>query len=35
MGSAERGPALGTGDPAVAAEDRKAERMIGSVCRGC
>jgi hypothetical protein len=35
MGSAERGPALGTGDPAVEAEDRKAERMIGSVCRGC
>jgi hypothetical protein len=35
MGSAERGPALGTGDPAVEAEDRKAERMMSSVCRGC
>jgi hypothetical protein len=34
-GSFERGPALGTGDPAVEAEDRKAERMMQSVCRGC
>jgi hypothetical protein len=30
-----RGPALGTGDPRVDAEDRKAERMISSICRGC
>src|SRR5258708_6996665 len=30
-----RGPALGTGDPRIDAEDRKAERMISSICRGC
>ncbi len=35
ISSAERGPALGTGDPAVDKEDRKAERMISSICRGC
>jgi hypothetical protein len=29
------GPALGTGDPAVDREDRKAARMISSICRGC
>ncbi len=35
ISGAERGPALGTGDPAVDKEDRKAERMISSICRGC
>ena len=25
----------GTGDPAVDQEDRKAVRMISSICRGC
>lgn len=34
-GSAENGVALGTGDPAVDQEDRKAARMISSICRGC
>jgi hypothetical protein len=34
-GSAERGATLGTGDPAVDKEDRKAARMISSICRGC
>jgi hypothetical protein len=29
------GPALGTGDPAVEREDRKAARMVTSICRGC
>jgi hypothetical protein len=29
------GPALGTGDPAVEREDRKAARMVSSICRGC
>jgi hypothetical protein len=29
------GPALGTGDPAVEQEDRKAARMISSICKGC
>jgi hypothetical protein len=29
------GPMLGTGNPAVDQEDRKAERMISSICKGC
>jgi hypothetical protein len=29
------GPELGTGNPAVDQEDRKAERMLSSICRGC
>jgi hypothetical protein len=29
------GPALGTGDPAVDREDRKAASMISSICKGC
>jgi hypothetical protein len=33
--AAVHGPALGTGDPAVDQEDRKAARMISSICRGC
>jgi hypothetical protein len=28
-------PALGTGDPAVEQEDRKAARMVSSICKGC
>jgi hypothetical protein len=34
-GSAPVGVALGTGDPAVDREDRKAAQMIHSICRGC
>ena len=34
-GGVGRGPALGTGDPAVDAEDRKAAAMISSICKGC
>ena len=34
-GSAQKGPALGTGDPAVDKEDARVARMIGSICRGC
>jgi hypothetical protein len=35
-GSAVRGgPELGTGDPSVDREDRKAPRMVSSVCEGC
>jgi hypothetical protein len=34
-GGVGKGPALGTGDPAVDAEDRKAAAMISSICRGC
>jgi hypothetical protein len=29
------GPALGTGDPAVERQDRKAARMVSSICKGC
>ncbi|MDB5605652.1 MAG: hypothetical protein JWP25_2552 [Bradyrhizobium sp.] len=32
---AVKGPALGTGDPAVDQEDKKAARMVTSVCKGC
>jgi hypothetical protein len=34
-GGVVKGPALGTGDPAVDREDRKAARMISSICKGC
>ena len=34
-GGVGRGPALGTGDPAVDEEDRKAARMVSSICKGC
>jgi hypothetical protein len=34
-GGVGRGPALGTGDPAVDAEDRKAAAMVSSICKGC
>jgi hypothetical protein len=29
------GPALGTGDPVTDREDRKAARMVSSICKGC
>jgi hypothetical protein len=29
------GPALGTGDPVTDREDRKAARMVSSICNGC
>jgi hypothetical protein len=29
------GPELGTGDPSVDREDRKASRMVSSICKGC
>jgi hypothetical protein len=32
---ASKGPALGTGDPAVEREDQKAARMVQSICKGC
>ena len=34
-GSVAKGAALGTGDAIVDQEDRKAARMISSICRGC
>jgi hypothetical protein len=30
-----KGPALGTGDPAVDSEDAKVAKMVKSICRGC
>ena len=35
IGSIEKGATLGTGNAAVEQEDRKAARMISSICRGC
>jgi hypothetical protein len=32
---AVKGPALGTGDPAVDREDQKAARIVQSICKGC
>jgi hypothetical protein len=32
---AMKGPALGTGDPAVDREDAKVSKMVKSICRGC
>jgi hypothetical protein len=29
------GPALGTGDASVDREDRRVERMLSSICKGC
>lgn len=34
-GSAAVGVSLGTGSAAADREDRKAEQMINSICRGC
>ena len=30
-----KGPALGTGNPAVDREDAKVAKMVKSICRGC
>ena len=32
---AQKGPPLGTGNPAVDREDAKVARMMHSICRGC
>jgi hypothetical protein len=29
------GPELGSGNPSVDREDRKVERMLSSICKGC
>jgi hypothetical protein len=34
-GSAMKGPALGTGNPAVDREDARVAREVESICRGC
>ncbi len=34
-GSAQKGPELGTGNPAVDREDARVARMVHSICRGC
>jgi hypothetical protein len=34
-GAAEKGPELGTGNPAVDREDARVAKMVGSICRGC
>jgi len=34
-GERMKGPLLGTGNPAVDREDKRVEKMIGSICRGC
>ncbi|SDS27886.1 hypothetical protein [Bradyrhizobium canariense] len=31
----EKGPPLGTGNPAVDQEDQRVAKMIKSICRGC
>ena len=30
-----KGPALGTGNPAVDREDAKVDKIVRSICRGC
>lgn len=34
-GIAQKGPALGTGNPAVDKEDAKVARIVTSICRAC
>jgi hypothetical protein len=34
-GKKMKGPALGTGDPAIDREDTKVDKMVRSICRGC
>ena len=34
-GSKQRGPPLGTGNPAVDREDARVAKMVHSICRGC
>jgi hypothetical protein len=34
-GGPQKGPALGTGNPAVDREDARVARVVHSICRGC
>lgn len=34
-GGAQKGPPLGTGDPAVDREDARVAKTVHSICRGC
>ncbi len=34
-GAAEKGPALGTGNPAVDREDARVAKIVESICKGC
>jgi hypothetical protein len=34
-GAAIKGPALGTGNPAVDRQDKKVSKIVQSICRGC
>jgi hypothetical protein len=34
-GERTKGPPLGTGNPAVDHEDRKVDKIVRSICRGC
>ena len=34
-GSVQKGPALGTGDPAVDKQNARVARIVTSICRGC
>jgi hypothetical protein len=34
-GDRMKGPALGTGNPAVDREDKRVAKIVGSICRGC
>lgn len=34
-GTKQKGPELGTGNPAVDREDARVARMVHSICRGC
>jgi hypothetical protein len=34
-GGAQKGPELGTGNPAVDREDARVAKMVHSICRGC
>jgi hypothetical protein len=35
MSGAQKGPPLGTGNPAVDQEDARVAKMVQSICRGC
>ena len=34
-GERTKGPPLGTGNPSVDREDKKVDRIVKSICRGC
>ena len=34
-GAKQKGPELGTGNPAVDREDARVAKMVHSICRGC